>query len=155
VRVEASDNSHLGAYLSEHPWPFTMNNAGETVDLSELGLPRKGTNSKLYTTRLSAGWAALFEPTDERYIAFTFNPSEVPYVGICTLRGGWPPHGAEAFTLLLEPCNGWPDRLDTAITRGDYALIPAASSHQWQVQMHLGLGKANLNHLISGSNNPL
>ncbi len=148
VRVEASDKGHLGAYLSEHPWPLTVDTCGQTTDLSLLGRPRPGTNSKLFSTRLSAGWAALYEPQEEHYAAFTFDPAEVPYVGVCTLRGGWPERGAEAFTLILEPCKGWPDRLDTAVAQGDYFSVPGEGCCQWQVKLHLGKGQPNLERII-------
>jgi len=135
VRIESSDDGYLGAYLSEQTWPIARTTSGNAIDLSLLGPPRKGTNSKLFSSKLQNGWAALYNPTEGHYAAFTFDPNEVPYVGICTLRGGWPPRGAEAFTLILEPCKGWPDRLDTAITRGDFFYY----SPLWPVLLAGGL----------------
>ncbi|MHB9033431.1 MAG: aldose epimerase family protein [Anaerolineae bacterium] len=146
--VEASDNNHIGGFLAEAAWPVTTDSAGQPEDLSLLGPQRKGTNSKLYTKRLSEGWAALYEPSGGHYLAFDFDPLQIPYVGVCTLRGGWPSRGAEAFTLLLEPCKGWPDSLDIAAARGDSFTIAGDSQVEWHVNLRFGCGQANLERII-------
>jgi hypothetical protein len=95
-----------------------------------------------------AGWGALFDGADETFLAFTCDPAAVPFVGICLMRGGWPETGEPSYSVILEPCNGWPDRLDLAITRGDCAVIPPRGERLWQVSLHLGRGPAALDAVI-------
>jgi len=144
IRVEASKYDRLGGFLTEHPWPCTVDKEGNLTDMGLLGSPEQAINDKLYTTHLANGWAALYDPLSDHYLAFTFDPNEVPYVGICAIRGGWPEGGVPAFTTILEPCKGWPDRLDLATTQGDSFQVPAESECHWKVNLHLGKGWDNL-----------
>lgn len=144
VRVEISTGERIGPFLSEAPWPVAHDHqTGRPVDLSIMGPPQP-TTEKLYSTLLLEGWAALYHPDDEHFVAFTFDPSDIPFVGVCQIRGGWPAQGKPAYTVLLEPCTGWPDRLDLAVAHGTARVIPAGKSRQWQVQLHLGRTRAAL-----------
>ena len=148
VRVELSHNERIGGFLSEHPWPVTQDRHGQAVDLSLMGTPDEPTLEKLFTTPLPAGWAALYDEEQEDFLAFTFDPQLTPFVGICQIRGGWPPDAPDSRTTILEPCNGWPDRLDLAMTRAAGVVIPAEGERRWSVMLHLGRGKEALNKLI-------
>lgn len=148
IRVEASKHNRLGGFLTEHPWPQTVDNLGQPTDLGLLGSPEQAINDKLYTTPLTSGWAALFDPMSDHYLAFTFDPNDVPFVGICTIRGGWPEGDIPAFTVILEPCKGWPDRLDLALTQGASFEIPAEGECHWKINLHLGRGWEKLTQIV-------
>jgi hypothetical protein len=98
---------------------------------------------KLYTTRLQQGWCAVHDPSSGVYLAFLFSPADVPYVGLSINLGGWPvdPSGREPgyYNLGIEPCSGYPDRLDVAIERGDCPTLPPASRADWEIQFKVGV----------------
>jgi galactose mutarotase-like enzyme len=149
VRVEVAKGSRLGTFLAEHPWPVTRDRLGERIDLSLVGSRDDSFMAKLFTTPLEHGWAALYDEEDGDFLAFTFDPAAVPFVGLALMRGGWPETGAASYSVILEPCSGWPDRLDLAVTRGVCTEVPALSTRRWRVALHLGSGRARLDHAIN------
>lgn len=138
VRVDWSKDERLGTPLDEHPWPQTTDRAGHAVDLSLIRPPEAALVDKLYTTRLTEGWCALHDPETGRYAAFVFAPETIPYVGLSINLGGWPVTGPGYYNLGLEPCKGYPDRLDLAIERGDYAVAQPGERLSWQMDLCVG-----------------
>jgi hypothetical protein len=142
VRVDWSKDGRLGDLLSEHPWPNTLDCKGVPVDLSLILPAGAGLVDKLYTTRLEEGWCAVHDPEDGLYAAFVFSPQEVPYVGLSINLGGWPvdPSGQKPgyYNLGLEPCTGYPDRLDIAVERGDCPTLAPMQTATWDVQLRVG-----------------
>ncbi|MCL4861571.1 MAG: hypothetical protein KJZ93_19290 [Caldilineaceae bacterium] len=147
VRVELSSGERIGAFLSEHPWPLAQDRQGQPADLSRIGPRGEPSLEKLYTTPLPTGWAALQNEEEGPFLAFTFNPQLVPFVGVCHIRG-WP-DASPTYSTILEPCTGWPDRLDLAMTRGAGMVIPAQGEYRWRVTLHLGAGQEALAQAIS------
>jgi hypothetical protein len=144
IRVEVSKSARLGGFLAEHSWPVTRDRQGDVVDFSHVGPLNPRFMEKVFTNRLGDGWAALFTPSHEQFVAFRFDPAAVPYVGIAAMRGGWPETGTPSYSVILEPCTGWPDRLDIAIPRGDAMMIPGKATARWNVTIHLGRGRVPL-----------
>ena len=146
VRVDWSKDGRLGELLSEHAWPNTLDRLGNTVDLSLVLSERARLVDKLYTSRLTQGWCALYEPAGGQYTAFLFSPLEVPYVGLSINMGGWPVDetGEQPgyYNLGLEPCNGYPDRLDIAIERGDCPILAGGCSVEWNLQLRVGVSRS-------------
>jgi hypothetical protein len=138
VRVDWSKGERLGGLLAEHPWPLTRDRHGEAVDLGLILGPETGLVDKLYTTRLREGWCAVHDPSDGFYVAMLFAPERVPYVGLSINLGGWPVDRPGYYNLGLEPCNGYPDRLDVAIARGDHAVAMPGERLEWQVDLCVG-----------------
>jgi hypothetical protein len=146
VRVDWSKDGRLGELLDEHAWPETVDSRGNPVDLSLILPEQARLVDKLYTTRLSQGWCALYEPVGGAYTAFLFSPREIPYVGLSINLGGWPVDETGEkpgyYNLGLEPCNGYPDRLDIAIQKGDCPTLKAGTSHEWDLQLRVGVAKS-------------
>ncbi len=140
VRVELSKNERLGAKGSLHPWPGTHDRTGASVDLSMMGKADQNTLEKLYTDRLRAGWAAAQDEATGDYLAFTFDCTSVPFIGMAINRGGWPFDGPRSDNLILEPCTGWPDRLDEAVEEGTCVTILSGDTARWQIDLHVGSG---------------
>jgi hypothetical protein len=138
VRVDWSKDGRLGGLLAEHPWPLTHDCSGQEVDLGLILGPETGHVDKLYSTRLQDGWCAVHDPTDGFYVAMLFPPERVPYVGLSINLGGWPIERPPYYNLGLEPCNGYPDRLDLAIAQGDCAVAAPGIRHEWQFDLHIG-----------------
>ena len=138
VRVDWSRDERLGRPLDEHPWPHTIDRAGRAVDLSLILPPDAGLVDKLYTTRLREGWCALHDEATGQYTAFLFSPETIPYVGLSINLGGWPVDGPAYYNLGLEPCLGFPDRLDLAIERGAHAVAQPGERLTWQMDLAVG-----------------
>ena len=138
VRVDWSRDERLGRLLDEHPWPHTTDRSGRPVDLSLILPEAAGLVDKLYTTRLLEGWCALYDPETGQYAAFIFSPETIPYVGLSINLGGWPVDGPGYYNLGLEPCRGYPDRLDLAVERGDYAVAQPGERLTWQMDLCVG-----------------
>jgi galactose mutarotase-like enzyme len=151
IRVEISKLARLGGFLADHPWPVTHGADGQAVDLSLMGPRDRLAMDKIYSDRLAQGWTALYTPSHQQYVAMTFDPAAVPYVGIAMMRGGWPEEGEPSCSVILEPCTGWPDRLDIAIPRGAAMTIPASATARWSVSLHLGSGRESLETIVGTS----
>jgi hypothetical protein len=146
VLVDWSKDGRLGELLNEHAWPNTLDRQGTPVDLSLVLSDEARLVDKLYTSRLPQGWCALYEPTSGQYTAFLFSPLEIPYTGLSINMGGWPMDEAGEqpgyYNLGLEPCNGYPDRLDIAIERGDCPTLAAGGSAEWNLQLRVGVSRS-------------
>jgi hypothetical protein len=138
VRVDWSKDGRLGELLAEHPWPHTHDREGQAVDLSLIGSGESGHVDKLYTTRLSEGWCAVQDPADGFYAAMIFPVERVPFVGLSINQGGWPVDRPAYFNLGLEPCNGYPDRLDVAIASGECAVAAPGDRLEWHLELRVG-----------------
>ena len=139
VRVDWSKDERLGRPLDQHAWPITHDHNGQAVDLSLILPEHVHLVDKLYTTRLEEGWCVLHDPKTGRYVAFLFSPGEIPFVGLSINLGGWPLNGPGYYNLGLEPCRGYPDRLDRAVTSGDYVTTQPGQRLTWTMDMCVGL----------------
>jgi len=68
-----------------------------------------------------------------------FSPDDIPYVGLSINQGGWPVDGPGYFNLGLEPCNGFPDRLDIAHPQGACRTAPPGGALFWEFSIFLGV----------------
>jgi hypothetical protein len=138
VRVDWSKGFRLGPLCTEHAWPKTVDSNGDEVDLSTIMSGEVGFADKLYTTKLKEGWCALHDPQAGNFVAFGFSPHQIPYVGVWLNQGGWPLEGKPSFNMALEPCMGYPDRLDIAALRNELCEIPAAGTLKWRLKLRAG-----------------
>ena len=148
VRVEVSFTGRLGPLLTEHPWPRAVDRRGREVDLSVMGPEGQREADKLFTTPLPQGWAALHDGASDQWLAFTFDPAQVPLAGFWGNRGGWPA-GRPCFNLALEPCSGCPDRLDIAVLRGEHQTVAPEGDLVWRLDVHVGRGHDSLADITS------
>ncbi len=148
--VDQSNDDRLGRQGTTHTWPLTGDTRGRTVDLSALGPADEGTIEKLFALGLTAGWVAAIDEATDDYIALTFNPHDLPSVGMAINRGAWPVDHP-AFTAILEPCSGWPDHLSDAVVHGVCATLPPRGALHWQVVLHVGRGTARLQAVLKGT----
>jgi hypothetical protein len=128
----------LGELLAEHDWPLTRDRDGREIDLSQIGDQASGHVDKLYTTKLAEGWCAVHDPADGFYVAMVFPVELVPYVGLSINHGGWPVDRPAYFNLGLEPCTGYPDRLDVAVASGDCLVAEPRERIEWHLDLHVG-----------------
>lgn len=138
VVVDFSRDDRLGGLLTQHPWPLTHTTSGDRVDLSLITGPEEGTADKLYAVDLSAGWGVLHDPHTGDFLALTFDTAQIPHMGIWINQGGWPLDAPPSFNVALEPCLGYPDRLDIAHERGATGLLPPLGTHTWSFTLNCG-----------------
>jgi hypothetical protein len=142
VTVDWSREERLGKQFTTHPWPSTTDSHGNAIDLSLIGEPTLGYVEKLYSSRLDTGWCGVHHPSSSRWVGMVFSAESVPFVGLSINQGGWPVEGKGYFNLGLEPCNGYPDRLDLAVARGCYAVAPPGDSLTWKLDIYFGAESA-------------
>jgi hypothetical protein len=150
MRVEISFTGRLGPLLTEHPWPRTTNRLGAEIDLDLMGPEGQAEADKLYTTPVGEGWAAFHDGVSDQWLAFTFSPREVPLVGFWANRSGWPAE-RPCYNFALEPCSGCPDRLDIAVPRGEFQIVPPDGDLTWRLDVHLGRGRDSLQQIIGST----
>ncbi len=149
VRVDWSKHERLGPFGSEHPWPQGRLADGTDIALDRLPAAGADTADKVYTNRLSdaaeSGWCALHDPASDDYLALRFDPRRVPYIGVWLNMAGWPlqPRDGEGpcYNAALEPCTGFPDRLDRAVARGEAATLAANATNRWTLRLEVGRGE--------------
>jgi hypothetical protein len=140
--VDWSKDERLGSPLANLSWPIAVDRQGKRVDLSVIDGPERGVVDKLYTSRLLEGWCGLHDPASGRWIAMVFRTDQIPFVGLSINQGGWPAQGPGYFNLGLEPCNGFPDRLDLAVQQGGFSTIDPNGALDWQFDLLLGRDNA-------------
>jgi hypothetical protein len=145
VRVDWSKGGRLGELGATHAWPRARTADGAEIVLDVLPVERAGTADKLYTDRLPAdrpsGWCALYDPEASEHVALRFDPARVPYIGVWLNMGGWPLSGEPCFNVALEPCTGFPDRLDLAVQRDEAATLERKATEEWWLCLVPGRGK--------------
>jgi len=127
-----------GELLHTYTWPWLPGPSGAPVDYSRIGSPALDANDKIYADTPADGWCALWDPRSGAYVGFTLSAAEIPFVGVCINHGGWPLTGAKGFWVAIEPCTGWPDRLDDATAVGAHATLAGWNSREWSLGLHLG-----------------
>ncbi len=138
VIVDWSRDDRLGEQFTTHSWPIGIDRDGREVDMSLIGRPDPGFVEKLYTSRLTEGWCGAHHERSGWWVAMVFSTRSIPFVGLSINQGGWPVDGRGYFNLGLEPCNGFPDRLDLAVERGECAVAGPGEDLEWEFALHAG-----------------
>jgi hypothetical protein len=134
----SGDRLRRDGFLSQLHWPLVIGEDNRQHDLRELPFRMPPVVDKVYAGPLEAGWCAIWSPESEQYIGFGFDPAEVPRVGVCVNLGGVPSGTFAGRWAALEPCTGSTDRLDVSILRGQYRLLAAGQSIDWQLTLTAG-----------------
>lgn len=95
-------------------WPHAALPGGGTRDMRFLPEPDAGGTYFFYGIDLDAGYCAVSYPEEQVGFGLSFDPEVLTSVWIFGTFGGW--HNLS--TIILEPCTGYPARLDEAIQQG-------------------------------------
>lgn len=132
--VEWSANGSLGGRVD---WPV---HGGVRMDLVQH--PSAGRAHKLFTDTLTEGACALYDPVRDEALTFTFDPREVPCVGLWVCEGGWPTtRASKHYTVALEPCSGRPDSLAAARLLGTAFVLEPDVPRRWRMALTLSRGR--------------
>jgi len=105
-------------------WPQARGAQGDMVDMREVPPASAATCDFYYATELSAGWCALTQVNAGYGFGLAFDPAVFRTVWVFGAYGGWRGH----YTTLLEPCTGYPYRLEEAVAQGTAShLEPGAA----------------------------
>lgn len=108
------------------------------IDLNIIKTLEANQATKFFTTVLEQGWCALHDTRTGDFLKFSFPVEKIPYLGIWINEGGWPLDGRPSYNVALEPCTGCPDKLDTAIQRGEYACLKPRAEQTWSLAITIG-----------------
>lgn len=103
----------------EFDWPICPDRIGRPVDLRQIPPPGAGTTLFAYGTDLKEGWFALTDPEHDLGFAFRFPHDIFPTCWLFASFGGWRSH----YCLLIEPCTGYPYRLEEAVRMGTCPVL--------------------------------
>jgi hypothetical protein len=128
VIIDSSEGSRLGDAYAEVDWPAASLASGGVTDLRIIQ-PGSAVADKLYVPRVEVGQCALVL-NDGLTVTYTWDAERIPCLGI------WiDTRGAGEARVALEPCLGYPDRIDAAAAWGRYAVIPAHGELEWEFAM--------------------
>lgn len=122
-RVEVDPGFRDRLAVEAFRWPYA-DTPGGRVDVRQVP-PREAARCDFYyAVELSAGWCALTDTTTRTGFGLSFDPSVFRSVWVFGAYGGW----RGLYTTILEPCTGYPYRLEDAIARGTASrLAPGAT----------------------------
>lgn len=132
VRTDYSKYERFGKHLYETSWPNAKEANGDIIDVSVIRSEKEDAATKFFTTKLEEGWCALEYPQGS-VLKMTFDVEKVPYVGLWINEGGW--SEGNSFHVAMEPCTGCPDKLETAIQRGENAIIKGYTKKFWNLDI--------------------
>jgi hypothetical protein len=98
---------HLDSYI----WPNTVGESGRNYDLSQITLVEPLTDKVVVAAPID-GEITLLNPRHNCSVRFSFNPKQIPFVGICFNLDAWPFTGEKARWVAIEPSTGPTDKLD-------------------------------------------
>jgi galactose mutarotase-like enzyme len=139
VRIEGSGHKRLGESDDTIAWPRTGTLTGSEVDLSIAQNFDSKIGDKLFAGPLSTaqeGHVSLERPGIGLRVAFRFEPSLTPYLGLWLCYGGWPDSpGAKQMCVALEPATAPVDSL-AKIGAWSRQLEPG-DTFTWPLDLHI------------------
>lgn len=120
------------------PWPI-FNNGSGSRDLSKALAAEAGTAEMIYTDALSVGRCGLFREQRQQGIILSFDPTRLPYLGVWTCFGGWPPVGDQPkqVAIALEPTIAPFNTLSEAERAGLAVKLEPGRNFRWNLRVEL------------------
>lgn len=105
-------------------WPFAPTAAGGAIDVRQVPPYEAATCDFYYAVELDAGWCALTDTATKSGFGLVFDPAVFRSVWVFGAYGGW----RGLYTTILEPCTGYPYRLEDAIAQGTASRLAAGET---------------------------
>lgn len=131
VLVDYSAGGRVPTGLEYHAWPYLSTDDSRRVDVSRFPGAQAGVAEKLFTGRLADGRVTLRQP-DGAAVTLSWDAAEIPYLGLWLNAGAWPAPDVPTAHVGLEPCTGYPDRLDRALQQGEYLPLGPREVRRWR-----------------------
>ncbi|HHY56060.1 MAG TPA: DUF4432 family protein [Chloroflexi bacterium] len=114
-------------------WPNARSAQGEMVDMRLIPPSSVATCDFYYATNLAAGRCAFVDPQAGYRFTLTFDPTVFRSVWVFGAYGGWRGH----YVTILEPCTGYPYRLEDAVAQGTASRLGAGEEIETTVAVSL------------------
>lgn len=114
-------------------WPHARSAQGEMVDMRVVPPVSAAACDFYYATDLAEGWCALTDEQAGYRFKLTFDPALFRSVWVFGAYGGWRGH----YVAILEPCTGYPYRLEDAVTQGTASRLGAGEEIETTVAVSL------------------
>lgn len=118
-------------------WPLARSAQGDAVDMRVVPPASAATCDFYYATDLAAGWCALTDAQAGYRFALNFDPAVFRSVWVFGAYGGWRGH----YVTILEPCTGYPYRLEEAVAQGTASRLEAGAALETTVTAVLDQGR--------------
>ncbi len=119
-------------------WPSVPTPDGGMTEYGAIGGPELHANDKVCVETTDEGWVALFDPGAGRFCALRVNRQDTAHIAVCINHGWWPFSGQAGYWVALEPCTGFPDRLDEAMAAGRGRYIGPGGWIEWKMDLVVG-----------------
>lgn len=120
-------------------WPTIRLASGEMLDLSRVPESTRGFAVKLFAHKVSLGSVGVVERSQAEFIRLSFDPIELPHVGLWLNYGGWSGAGTEPyFNAGIEPTTSPHDDLNVIVAQETAMHLPASQRRRWQLTVKVG-----------------
>jgi hypothetical protein len=110
-------------------WPYAPTTDGGSIDVRQVPPYTAATCDFYYAVELDAGWCALTDTATQSGFGLVFDPTLFSSVWVFGAYGGW----RGLYTTILEPCTGYPYRLEDAIAQGTASRLEAGVTLKTEV----------------------
>jgi hypothetical protein len=145
VVLDPGFNDRLAPGSGEFTWPFATGPDGQPVDMRPIPPVAAATCDFFYATAIAAGWCALTDSASASGFGLVFDPAVFRSVWVFGAYGGW----RGLYTTILEPCTGYPYRLEDAIAQGTASQIAAGESLETEIMAVLYQGVRDVQSISS------
>ena len=135
VRPDAGFNDRLDK--QPFPWPSARSQQGSAVDMRVVPDLAAATCDFYYATELAGGWCALTDGAAGVGFGLAFDPAIFRSVWVFGAYGGW----RGLYTTIIEPCTGYPYRLEEAVAQGTASRLAAGETLETTVTAVLYHGR--------------
>ena len=119
-------------------WPLATTDAGERIDLSTVRAADGRTAYKLFSPRLSEGFASIYRSSKGQGLALRFDPHAIPFLGLWICNGAWPEQGSpKQYTVALEPTTANTDSLLKVQGTAVNQRLESQQSFEWWLELDL------------------
>jgi hypothetical protein len=143
VLVDAGFRQRLGAKVERFTWSLAHSDAGATVDMRQVPPQNAALCDFFYAIELDAGWCALTDTARATGFGLAFDPAVFRSVWVFGAYGGW----RGLYTTILEPCTGYPYRLEEAIAQGTASRLEPGAELDTEVTAVLYRGISAVEHI--------
>lgn len=136
VLLDWTTDPNLGHHGAILPWPHLRSK--QSVDYTIIQPHETHLAMKLYTHALTRGNCGYVTAMTGEQLLFSFDPNQIPYVGLLYLYNARPNLSGDSFyTVAIQPSTGRPDALHRSCDRQECSRIEANAMHEWQLSIQV------------------
>lgn len=133
----------LGESVPEFTWPIARDTQGREVDMRRIPPMTARQMDFFYGTELNEGWCALTDTDEKIGFGLAFPKDVFSTVWLFASYGGW----RNLYTAILEPCTGYPLRLNEAVQSGRFSRLAPGKTLEAEVVAVAYAGLTSVTHI--------